>query len=199
MPNMLRESPPSMTVADFIDWPGDGTGRRFQLVDGEVCPVPPGSVARGLIHTALIHLVATHLDAVGGAYHVLSRPPVVPRVRASLNLRTPVLAVTAAAVIPNQYSVPEPVLLIEILTPDNVADVWRNVWSYCSIPSVREIAIVHSTLALVELLRRGPDGHWPEETEEIGPGDTLSFETIGFNSPLSELYVDTHLGDEPAT
>ena len=24
--------PPLMTVADFLDWPGDGTGTRYELV-----------------------------------------------------------------------------------------------------------------------------------------------------------------------
>jgi hypothetical protein len=60
--------------------------------------------------------------------------------------------------------------------------------------SVREIAVVHSTRALVELVRRGADGHWPEEPEEIDMGGTLSFERIGFSCPLIEVYSETHLG-----
>jgi Uma2 family endonuclease len=188
-----------MTVADFISWPGDGTGGRSQLVDGQVRAIPPGSVARALIHTGLIWLVANHLDAVGSAGHALSRPPIVPRVRASLNLRTPVLAVTAATDIPNQYSVPDPVLLMEIQTPENFRDVWSNVWCYCTIPSVREIAVVHSTHIRAQVLRRGSDGHWPEEPEEVGSGERLSLESIGFSCPLSEVYVQTHLGGESTT
>jgi Uma2 family endonuclease len=96
---------------------------------------------------------------------------------------------------PGQQVWPDPILLIEILSPGNSADTWENVWSYCTIPSVREIAIVHSTRVLVELLRCGPDGHWPEETEKIGPGGPLSFECIGFNCPLSEVYAETPLGN----
>jgi Uma2 family endonuclease len=199
MPAPLHELPPTMTVAEFINWPGDGTGWRSQLVDGQVRPIPPGSVARALIHTELICLVANHLDAVGSAYHALSRPPIVPRVRASLNLRTPVLAVTAATDIPNEYSVPDPVLLIEIETPENANDVWSNVWCYCTIPSVREIAVLHSTRIQAQVLRRGSDGHWPEQPEEIGPGDRLSFESIGFSCPLPEVYAQTHLGGESTT
>jgi hypothetical protein len=61
MPNSLRKPPPRMTVADFIGWPGDGTGGRSQLIDGEVREIPPGSVARGLIHTNVGSLVASHL------------------------------------------------------------------------------------------------------------------------------------------
>ena len=196
MPNALRKPPPSMTAADFLAWPGDGTGRTFQLVDGEVCAIPPGSVARALIHTDLICLVANHLEAVGSPLHALSRPPTVPRVRASLNLRYPVLGVTAAPDRPDQFVAPDPVLLIEIRTPENVADVLDNVWAYCTIPSVREIAVVHSTRVFAEVLRRGPDGHWPEDPEEIGPGGTLSFESIGLRCSLSEAYAQTHLASE---
>src|SRR5262245_8276192 len=49
MPNTLRKPPPSMTVADFLAWPGDGTGRKFQLVDGEVRAMSPASAAHAMI------------------------------------------------------------------------------------------------------------------------------------------------------
>ena len=87
----------------------------------------------------------------------------------------------------------DPVLLIEILSPGNASDTWDNVWSYATIPSVREIAVVHSTRVLVELLRRGLDASWPEEPEEIGPGDALRLESIGFSCPLPDVYAQTHL------
>jgi Putative restriction endonuclease len=77
------------TVADFLAWPGDGTGRKFQLVDGEVRAMSPASAVHSVIQGT-----------------------------------------------------------------------WENVWSYCTIPSVQEIAIVHSARVLAEMLRRGPDGHW---------------------------------------
>jgi hypothetical protein len=33
MPSTKRRTvPPMMTVAEFLDWPGDGSGRQFQLV-----------------------------------------------------------------------------------------------------------------------------------------------------------------------
>jgi hypothetical protein len=41
-------------------------------------------------------------------------------------------------------------------------------------------------------------GEWPEETEKIGRGGVLAFESIGFNFPLSEIYADTPLSDEDA-
>ena len=194
MPDTLLKSPPSMTVADFLAWPGDGTGRRFQLVDGDVRAVSPGSTTHGRIQSRLANLIDSSLSARASPCDVLTEPGVATRVRANINVRVPDLGVTCAPDSVGEQLLPDPVLLIEILSPTNVADAWENVWSYCIIPCVREIAVVHSTRVLVELLRRGPDGHWPEETEKIGPGATLTFESIEFSCPLAEVYARTHLG-----
>ena len=119
-------------------------------------------------------------------------------VRAGINVRVPDVAVTCTRLAPGQQVWPDPLLLIEILSPGNAADTWENVWSYCTIPSVREIAIVHSTRALRSFCGGG-GRHWPEETEKIEPGGTLSFECIGFSCPLSEVYAETPLGDDEPT
>jgi Uma2 family endonuclease len=124
---------------------------------------------------------------------VVSEPAVATRVRANINMRIPDLGVTCAPAAPDQQTLPDPILLIEILSPGNAADTWDNVWSYTTIPTVREIAVVHSTRALVELLRRDGDGNWPAEPEEIGSEDTLRFDSIGFACALAEVYAQTHL------
>ena len=66
-------------------------------------------------------------------------------------------------------------------------------WSYTTIPSVREIVVVHSTRVFAELLRRDADGNWPAEPEEIGPGGTLRLDSIAFACPLPAVYAQTHL------
>jgi Uma2 family endonuclease len=195
MPDTLRKPPPSMTVADFLGWPGDGTGRKFQLVDGEVRAMSPASAVHSVIQGNLVYELHRHMREQKTRCLVGPEPGVLTRVRANINVRVPDVGVTCTRLAPGQQVWPDPILLIEILSPGNTADTWENVWSYCTIPSVREIAIVHSTRVLAELLRRGQDGHWPEETEKIGPDGTLSFECIGFNCPLSEVYSETPLGD----
>lgn len=45
MNTVWHKPQPYMTADDFLAWPGDGTGRTFQLVDGEVRPVSPASTA----------------------------------------------------------------------------------------------------------------------------------------------------------
>jgi Uma2 family endonuclease len=94
---------------------------------------------------------------------------------------------------PGQYIVPHPILLVEILSSDDARDTWDNVWSYTTIPSVREIVVVHSTRVMAEVLRRGPDGNWPAEPEEIGPDGALRLDSIAFACPLPEVFAQTHL------
>jgi Uma2 family endonuclease len=195
MPNTVRKPPPSMTVPDFLAWPGDGTGRKFQLVDGEVRAMSPASAVHSVIQGNLVYELRRHMREQKIRCLVGPEPGVLTRVRANINVRVPDVGVTCTRLAPGQQVWPDPVLLIEILSPGNTADTWENVWSYCTIPSVREIAIIHSTRVLAELLRRGPEGHWPEETEKIGPGGTLSFESIDFSCPLSEVYAETPLGN----
>jgi Uma2 family endonuclease len=195
MPNTLRKPPPSMTVAEFLAWPGDGTGRKFQLVDGEVRAMSPASAAHSVIQGNLVYELRRHMREQEVACLVGPEPGVLTRVRADIDVRVPDVGVTCTRLAPGQQVWPDPILLIEVLSPGNAADTWENVWSYCTIPSVQEIAIVHSVRVLGELLRRGTDGHWPEETEKIEPGDTLSFESIGFKCPLSEVYAGTPLGE----
>jgi hypothetical protein len=67
------------------------------------------------------------------------------------------------------------------------------VWSYTTIPSVREIVVVHSTRVFAELLRRDADGNWPAEPEEIGPEGDLRLDSIAFTCPLPAVYAQTHL------
>jgi hypothetical protein len=54
--------------------------------------------------------------------------------------------------------VPDPVLLVEILSPGNEGKTRSNVWTYTTIPSVCEILAIRSTRMEVEVLRWGADG-----------------------------------------
>jgi len=188
-----KRLPPRMSVAGFLDWPGDGTSRRYQLVDGEVRAMSPASATHGIIQATLAYLITRRLIETGSPCRAVAEPAVAPRLRASANLRVPDLGVTCSANEPGQFVVPDPILLIEILSPTNEADTRENLFAYATIASVREILVVHSTRVLAEILRRLPDGSWPEEAEEVGPGGTLRLESVDLTCPLAEVYARTHL------
>ncbi len=193
MPHALHKLPRTMTVAEFLDWPGDGSGRTFQLVDGELRAMSPGSATHGTIQSNLCRLIGNALVSSGTGCRLVTEPGVNTRIRSHINLRVPDLGITRAADAPGQQALPDPIALIEVLSPGNAADTWDNVWAYTTIPSVREIAVVHSTRVLAEVLRRDADGHWPAEPEEIGGEGMLRLDSIAVAFPLREAYAQTHL------
>ena len=136
--------------------------------------------------------MGNRLSGRGGPCSEVTTPGVIPRVRSDANLRIPDLAVTCAAYREEEEALAEPVLVVEILSPSNQAETWSNVWEYTTIPSVREILVVHSATIGADLLRRGADGSWPERAEPLTEG-VLRLDSIGFAVPLAALYRTTRL------
>jgi Uma2 family endonuclease len=187
--NVQRKPPPvNMTVAEFTAWDSrDRSGRLWQLRDGIPEAMPPASDAHGAIQAELARLIGNHLLATGRSCRLLVAPGVVPRVRARDNVRIPDLAVTCAPP-GGGKAAPEPVLLIEILSPSNASETWNNVWAYTTIPSVTEILVIDSTAIRAEVLRRDPAGQWPEQPEPLGDGAALELRSIGLSLPLAQAY-----------
>ena len=189
----LKRPPSRMTVDEFLAWDsGDRTGQRWQLVDGEPVAMAPASDNHGSIQAELARLLGNHLVERGSPCRVVTEPGVVPRVRSNENWRVPDLGVSCT---PSSggVDVPAPVLLVEILSPNNHAETRNNVWAYTTIPSVQEILVVHSTRIEAELLRRRDDGSWPEQPETIEAEQILELASVSFSISLDALYRTTSL------
>ena len=87
----------------------------------------------------------------------------------------------------------EPIVLIEILSPTNVSKTRANVRGYQTIPTVTEIVVLRSTSIVAEILRRQPDGSWPEQPELVTGDSMLRIDSIGFAEPLRSAYRTTDL------
>jgi Uma2 family endonuclease len=190
----LRKHPPTrMTLAEFFAWdPEDPSVRSWQLVDGQPVAMARTIETHGALQAELAALLGNHLFARRGQCRVIGRPGIIPRVRSDHNYRVPDLAVTCAPPSTN-LMVSEPILLVEILSPDNEIKTWANIWAYTTIPSVVEILIVSGTKMGAELLRRGADGSWPEAPHRIETESTIRLESIDFSMALSEVYRTTAL------
>lgn len=184
--------PPTMDLDEFLAWDAPAGG-LWQLVDGEPRAMAPASLPHNAILGELNRLIGNHLAEHGGPCVVVPTPGVIPRIRADRNIRIPDLGVTCSETPLEGYALPDPVLLVEILSPSNAAETWANVWAYTTIPSLREILILRSSSVRAELLRRRPDGSWPEQPETISDG-MLELESIGFSVALAALYRTTRLG-----
>ena len=189
----LKHPPSRMTLDEFLAWDsGDRTGRRWQLVDGEPVAMAPASDNHGSIQAELAALIRNHLVERGSLCRVVTEPGIVPRVRSSENWRIPDLGVTYT---PSDGSVevPAPVVLVEIISPNNYAETRANIWTYTTLPSVQDILVVNSVRIEAELLRRRDDGTWPEQPEAVPADGTLKLASIAFTTPLTALYRTTSL------
>ena len=187
----LARVPVFMSVTEFLAWDA-GDDRLWQLVDGEPQAMAPPAVDHGILQSELGRRLGNHLDSVGSPCVTVTTPGLVPRVQAAHNVRIPDLAVTCSDADVGAATLAEPVLVVEILSPSNQAETWGNVWAYTSIPSVREIVVLHTVAIRAEVLRRGPDGTWPPGPEQIKDGD-LVLDSIGMHTPLADLYRGTRL------
>lgn len=188
-----------MTAAEFLAWPGDGTGRTFQLVDGEVRPVSPAGDAHALIQANLAYLLIGAIRAARSPLFVRTEGAIIPGVDAGTNVRVPDLVASAAPNEPGQQTVPDPVLIVEVLSPGNEDDTRDNVRAYTRLPGLREIAVLHSTRMLAEVYRRGPDGMWQPVPESVGPGGRLRLPSVALDCALEDAYTGTWLARGPGS
>jgi len=190
----LRKQPPHrMTVVEFLTWDSDDpTVYAWQLIDGEPVAMQPGSDNHGTILANLGGRLWAHLNQTGFRSRAVIKPGIVPRGRSDRNFRIPDIGVTRAPPSDSQM-LPDPLILIEILSPTNEPQTWANVWTYLTIPTVMEVLVVNSTRVEAELLRRNPDGTWPEVPTLIGAVDNLCLDSVGFTVPLAALYRTTTL------
>ena len=179
--------PDLMTVAEYLDWVTPDGSERWELVEGRPWAMAPSSPLHGMIAAQVAYLFGSHLQDHPRCRGVVE-PGVQPRVRGRLNVRIPDYGVTCTPIEPDARLLREPVALVEILSPSNTKDTWANVWSYVSIPAVREILVLHTAQVRADLLVRSPDSTWPDNAATLGPADVVVLASIGFTAPLAAFY-----------
>ncbi|MFM2041683.1 MAG: hypothetical protein RLY86_259 [Pseudomonadota bacterium] len=177
--------PRRMTVGEFLDWPGDGTDTRYDLIAGEPVAQAAPSRQHSEIQASLTGLLFTALR---------DRPPCRPlteagvfRSRRHFNYRTADLLVTCRP--PNALDPVEPRIVFEILSPSNRRQTLANIGFYAAFDSVQEIVTVDSERVEILVYRRetGPD--WSDTPAAVlGPGDRLVLHSIDVTLDLADIY-----------
>lgn len=184
-------SAPRLTVREFLETPQSTPG-RYELVNGVIRAMSPASSTHAIIQANLAGLIWQHLRASGRPCRVGTEAPVVPHLHANDNVRAPDLAVTCSPSVTGRIF-PEPVLIIEVLSPSNQRETWESIWACATIPSLAEIVIVDSERQRVEVFRRDTRGDWPKTGISIGADGTIELNSIGAAFPLAEVYAGTTL------
>ena len=187
-----RKPPDLMTVEEFLEWPGDREGLKYDLVDGVPRAHAAPSDEHGTIQMRVGSLLTAHLDATRPGCRVVIGSGVRPKFRAKWNFRQPDLTVTCHPNVKGTKGIPDPSVIVEILSPSNAADTWDNVRNFMTLPSMREIAIVHSTRVFAELLVRDAAGAWPEDPVGLAGTDVLRLDSIAFEMPVASAYRGTY-------
>ena len=181
-----------MTISAFRTW-ADRPPGKWELVDGQPRAMSPASTTHGLIQAEATFLIRRHLADTNSLCRVLTEAAVVPASFKRSNARVTDVAVTCGPPAGDRWELDKPVFLFEILSPSNEQDTRDNGWAYMTVPSVRQILLLHSTKLRGELFARLNDGTWPEEATELGPDDTVEIEAIGFRCVLRSFYAQTSL------
>ncbi len=88
-------------------------------------------------------------------------------------------------------AVVDPILVVEILSPGNGATTWENVRAYATLPSVREIAVIHTARMEAELHVRDGEGVWQAEPGVVVTGGRLCLASVGLDCVLDDVYANT--------
>ena len=191
------ELPPLLSLAEFLDWPGDGTDTRYELIDGVLRAMAPASDAHNTILSNLVFLLEGHLRRNHPRCRVVATPGIQPHLNADWNFRIPDLGITCAPGKPGQVMMPEPVVLVEVLSPGNKQHTRENMRAYATIPSVRELILLESSRIRAEHLVRDEQNNWPANPLVLRDGDTLTLQKFNASWPLREFYHNTWLLSPP--
>jgi Uma2 family endonuclease len=181
-----------MTLEEFLTWDAPGPG-LWQLLDGMPQAMAPAGSTHGLIQTTIARLIDTHLVQRGGPCVMMTNPGIIPAFQSDRNFFIPDAAVTCSESDIGVPGIRHPVLVIEILSPSNHAETWRNIRAYMLIPSVQEILVIRTDVVSIDLLRRNADATWPDDVTTVTQG-AFVLDSLDLTMPLAALYRRSGLG-----
>jgi Uma2 family endonuclease len=161
----------------------DGTDTRYELIGGEMVAMAPPSGIHGALAARLGATISGKLERPCEV--VMEAGILLPGAIDTYYQAD--LAISCAG-LTRDPSVPEPRVIIEILSPSTAAtDYLRKLPDYRSIPSVEDILLVSSIEPRIEHWRREPDGWKVQDFRGDGVVRLQAFDvTIG----LADLYQD---------
>src|SRR5580658_8460466 len=182
MPNVAEQL---MSLDEFLAWEREQP-ERYEYAGGVVTMMTGGSLDHSTIASNLWTALRDRLQGSG------CRPfRGDAKVIANNGVRYPDLSVTCQPINGQDDIVPEPIVVVEIISPSTEReDRGRKKFDYFATPSIRQYAIIEQDERRVELYTR-TDTAW---LDQIITGDAvLSLSAVGVDIPLDAIYEDTEL------
>ena len=184
-----------MTVAEFLGWQPE-PDIHYELFDGRPRAMVP--TARG--HSIIQSKLSFHIwSALQGRRTCTVQTEAGVRIPDREDAwYQPDLSVSCRPHEPDEIAVPEPILLVEVLSPSTENTVRRGkLPDYRLIPSMQEILLIDPARLYAEVHRRHEGGLWV--TELLRSGDAvLTLASVGLSLPLAKLYDRIALSEATA-
>jgi Uma2 family endonuclease len=191
----IAEKPtvPRMTVAEFLDLPGDGQPGKRELVHGVIRAMAPPSPTHGVLQARIAGRIEAHLTKRKSPCRVGTEVGITPIWDPKHNVRAPDVTVTCKLATRGERTFPDPVLIVQILSPSNEKDTWESIQACATIPTLAEIVVVAFDAVRMSIFRKRPDGVWPEQPEIVEAGGTVRLASIDAGFEIDEIYAGTVL------
>lgn len=171
----------ALTPEQYLD-AESAAAARHELVAGQLQEMVGASLFHNLIAAAFAARLYAALEA---PWHVYISDV---KVRVDDDFYYPDLMVSREPVAKDIDYLAEPTVVVEVLSPTTeLRDRLEKRLGYQRLASLREYVLVSQERPSIEVFRRRACG-WEVETD--GRGDTLELASIGFATPVDDLYRD---------
>jgi Uma2 family endonuclease len=140
-------------------------------------------------------LIGNHLKVTNRRCRVAIEPGVRPRLKSKINVRVPDVSVFCGpkTKVPEK-SLPDPVLICEVLSPSNVDETYETIAACMTLPTLSEVLVVDSERVHVDIWHKDDAGLWPTEPVAFGVGNTFTLASISVSLAVDAVYADTRFG-----
>lgn len=178
----LAHKVPLVSVEEYLELEKDGTVRH-EYVDGRVFAMSGASLRHGLIVGNISQRLGEKLRDTKCTVFIADA-----KVKASATAYYyPDLVVTCSPIPQTEYVCPDPILVVEVLSPTTEQiDRREKLLAYQRIDTIKEYVLVAQDQSLIEVYRRQDDGVW--EHEKFGHDGDLHLGSVGTDIPIDEIY-----------
>ena len=189
----LTDTAGPMTVEAFLDWlETRPETERWELIEGEpVQMMAPTTLAHAVIKDNVVAALRSAFAAHGPGRpcRVVSDGPAVSRADDDGNFYQPDAVVTCAAGIdPTVLTVPDPVVIVEILSPSTRnRDLTDKMQGYFALPSVQHYLLIEQRKRLIIHMRRTAAARIETTFHTEG---RIDLDPPGVALPLDDVYAE---------
>lgn len=189
MNNVLTSPPPPMTVDEYLAW---ATSLRetkpMCLVGGHVMIMSPQTAKHRAAKMRIARMLEREISQINGSW-IVEPDGATVRVDRYTAYEPDALVYRGARLAPNSLEVPEPVIIVEVLSPSTRRmDLGGKLADYFTLPSVVHYLVIDPDAQSLIHFRRGPDGR--ADLGETHTAGSVRLDPPGIAIDVAELFAE---------